>query len=117
VLIRKRLGWLTLLFVGGLATSRVISQFGDLLAAIRDPELFHSAGDFIGGQLGVAVGIADDPQSGDQGESIRRTGSASCGARLLVGVAMGCVLGLILASLLVAIALFRTTGLRRASGR
>jgi magnesium transporter len=105
VLIRKRLGWLTLLFIGGLATSRVISQFGDLLQQFVILSFF------------IPLVISSGGNSGSQSASlmIRSLAIKEISPRdwfrimrreVLVGFAMGCVLGLILASLLVAIALF-----------
>jgi magnesium transporter len=111
LLIRKRIGWLTLLFVGGLMTSRVLSQFGDLLQQFVILSFF------------IPLVISSGGNSGSQSASliirslaIKEVEPADWfhifKRELLVGLAMGFFLGLILSGLLLTLALLNGDGVR-----
>lgn len=111
LLIRKRIGWLTLLFIGGLVTSRVLSQFGDLLQQFVILSFFIplviSSGGNSGSQsasLIIRSLAIQEVEPGDWFRVFKR--------ELMVGLAMGFFLGLILSGLLLGLAWFTDQSVR-----
>lgn len=111
LLIRKRIGWLTLLFIGGLLTSRVLSQFGDLLQQFVILSFFIplviSSGGNSGSQsasLIIRSLAIKEVEPADWFRVLKR--------ELVVGLVMGFFLGLILSGLLLALAWFTGQNVR-----